>query len=140
VNYILDTCVISELIKPKADPQVCSWVDAQDDNHLYLSVITLGEIQKGVSKLDEGVKKTKLQAWLDTELVFRFEGRILAIDVHACKMWGKILAQSEQHGKPLPVIDAMIAAAALVHNMGVVTRNINDMTVPDLMVINPWLG
>lgn len=138
MNYILDTCVISELIKPKADPRVCSWVEEQNDNHLYLSVITLGEIQKGVSKLEEGVKKSKLQVWLDTELVLRFEGRILGIDDQICKMWGKILAQSEQKGKPLPVIDAMIAATALVNHMAVVTRNINDMTAPDLMLINPW--
>lgn len=138
MNYILDTCVISELIKPKTDPRVCSWVEEQNDNHLYLSVITLGEIQKGVSKLEEGVKKSKLQVWLDTELVLRFEGRILGIDDQICKMWGKILAQSEQKGKSLPVIDAMIAATALVNHMAVATRNINDMTAPDLMIINPW--
>jgi hypothetical protein len=130
--------VISELIKPKAEPVVCSWVDEQNDNHLYLSVITLGEIQKGIAKLGDGTKKSKLQAWLDTELVYRFEGRVLGIDDQTCKMWGKILAQSELKGKPLPVIDAMIAATALVNHMAVATRNITDMTVPGLMIINPW--
>ena len=138
MNYILDTCVISELIKPKADTRVCSWIEEQNDNHLYLSVITLGEIQKGVAKLDEGVKKSTLQAWLDVDLVLRFEGRILPIDEQTCKIWGKILADSEQKGKSLPVIDAMIAATALINHMAVVTRNIKDMMVPDLTIINPW--
>ena len=82
MNYLLDTCVISELIKPKPDLQAAKWVRSQDEESLFLSVITIGEIQKGISKLPDGrKKKQKLQSWLNNELQARFKGRILEITI-----------------------------------------------------------
>ena len=138
MNYILDTCVISELIKPEPQPSVCTWIENQDNNAMFLSVITLGEIQKGVSRLDDGAKKTQLQSWLDKDLALRFENRILDINEPMMKLWGNILAMSEKTGHKLPVIDTMIASTAIFHHMAVVTRNIKDMAMDGLTVINPW--
>ena len=138
MNYILDTCVISELVKPLPNENVLEWIEKQSEDNLYLSVITIGEIQKGISKLPESNKKTNLQTWLDNDLKFRFESRILPIDEKIAKEWGKIQGISEKAGNKIPVIDSMIAATGLFHKMVIVTRNINDMQISGLEIFNPW--
>ena len=138
MNYILDTCVISELVKPLPNENVLEWIEKQSEDNLYLSVITIGEIQKGISKLPESNKKTSLQTWLDNDLKIRFESRILPIDEKIAKEWGKIQGISEKAGNKLPVIDSMIAATGLFHKMTIVTRNIDDMQISGLEIFNPW--
>lgn len=138
MNYILDTCVISELVKPLPNENVLEWIEKQSEDNLYLSVITIGEIQKGISKLTESNKKTNLQTWLDNDLKFRFESRILPVDEKIAKEWGKIKGISEKAGNKIPVIDSMIAATGLFHKMVIVTRNINDMQISGLEIFNPW--
>lgn len=138
MNYILDTCVISELVKPAPHKAVVDWIETQLEDSLYLSVITIGEIQKGISKLSASSKKTRLQAWLDHELKDRFEGRILSIDETIAKEWGRIQALAEKSGNKIPVIDSMIAAIGFFHKMTIVTRNIDDMRIPGLALLNPW--
>lgn len=139
MNYLLDTCVISELIKPKPDLQVAKWVRSQDEESLFLSVITIGEIQKGISKLPDGrKKKQKLQSWLNNELQARFKGRILEITISISRVWGQVLGACEKKGVTLPAIDSLIASQGIFHKMTIVTRNISDMEPSGVQLFNPW--
>ena len=138
MNYLLDTCVISELVKPAADEKVTSWISSGFEETIHLSVITIGEIQKGITKLAASAKKHQLQRWLDNDLINRFENRIVPIDQKVARMWGKILAQGEKKGRQIPAIDGLIAATCLAYDMTVVTRNVSDMQVDGLSVFNPW--
>ena len=127
MKYLLDTCVISEAIKPKPNRQVVAWLKKQDEESLYLSVLTFGEIEKGIEKSVDGRRKNKLRLWVEEDLKQRFEGRILPIDMHVASRWGEVQGKSETVGKPLPSIDGLIAVPGLVNNCVVVTRNISDM-------------
>lgn len=139
MNYILDTCVISEMVKPSPNPKVLEWMGQQNEDQLYLSVLTIGEIQKGISKLPDNLKKTNLQSWLDIDLKSRFENRMLPIDEEVAKTWGAIQSMAEKSGRKIQVIDSLIAATGLVHQMVVVTRNTGDMpSLPGLTIFNPW--
>ncbi len=138
MSFLLDTCVISELVKVKPNRRVTKWIKSCDEENLFLSSLTIGEIQRGVSKLPESRKKNDLQFWLDHELIMRFDGRILTIDARVSQMWGKIQAKSESDGIKMPVIDCLIASTAIVHDMTVVTRNIDDMNPSGVKLFNPW--
>ncbi len=137
-GYLLDTCVISELIRAEASPKVIAWIDGQEEQRLHLSVITLGEIEKGISKLAEGRKKMQLQAWLADELMERFNGRIFGINTEVARCWGKMLGESEKIGRSLPVVDALIAATAITNGLIVVTRNTTDMNGSGATLLDPW--
>ncbi len=139
MNYLLDTCVISELVKTKPNSRVTQWVRSQDEENLFLSVITIGEIQKGISKLPNGrKKKQQLQNWLSNELRERFTDRILEITVGVAHVWGQVLGDCEIKGAPLPAIDSLIASQGIFHNMTIVTRNISDMESSGVSLFNPW--
>jgi len=138
VKYLLDTCLISELVKKEPNPNVMLWINKQDENTLYLSVLTIGELQKGISKLPDSHRKAELQAWVNNDLVARFHGRLLSIDAEVAGAWGTLLGTAEKKGKRLPVMDGLIAATAGVHNLIVVTQNARDMERCQAKVINPW--
>ncbi|NOX92093.1 MAG: type II toxin-antitoxin system VapC family toxin [Gammaproteobacteria bacterium] len=138
MKYLLDTCVISEVIKPKPDRKVLGWLKNQDEKSLYLSVLTFGEIEKGIEKSVDERKKNKLRLWVEEDLKQRFEGRILPIDMQVASRWGEIQGKSETAGKPLPSIDGLIAVTGLVNNCIVVTRNISDMQQSSVELHNPW--
>ena len=138
MKYLLDTCLISELIRKEPNPAVISWLDEQDEQTLFLSVLNLGELQKGISKLTDGVKKDELQAWVTLDLAERFAGRILDIDLDTALCWGKLQGEAERAGEKLPVMDALIAATAAAHGLVVVTRNIKDMERCKARTMNPW--
>lgn len=138
MKYLLDTCVISELVKPVPNEKVTSWIKNIDENQLYISVLTFGEIQKGIEKLSDGQKKKKLTLWLEDDLSQRFENRIIPINLEIALKWGEIQAMSEHIGRPLPSIDGLIAASALTNNCIVVTRNISDMEQSTADLLNPW--
>ncbi len=129
-GYLLDTCVISELIRAEPSPKVMEWIDGQDEENLYLCVITLGEVEKGISKLAEGRKKMQLQTWLADELMERFNGRIFGITAEVARCWGTM--------RSLPVIDALIAATAITNDLIVVTRNTADMSGSGATLLDPW--
>ena len=137
-GYLLDTCVISELIRAEPSRKVIAWIDGQDEEKLHLSAITLGEIEKGISKLAEGRKKIELQAWLAVELLERFSGRILGITTEVARCWGAMLGESEKKGRSLPVVDALIAATAITHGLIVVSRNTTDMSGSGATLLDPW--
>ncbi len=138
MNYLLDTCVISELIKPKPSSKVIKWLRSCQEESLFLSSLTIGEIQKGISKLPDSRKRKKLQIWLDSELTQRFDKRIIGIDFKVAQKWGEIQASSEIAGVKMPVIDSLIASIGLLYDMTVVTRNTADMKNSGVRLFNPW--
>ncbi|MCX7093201.1 MAG: type II toxin-antitoxin system VapC family toxin [Methylobacter sp.] len=135
MNYLLDTNVISELKRPKPNGQIVDWFATADKESLYLSVLTLGEIRKGIDKLDDGQKKQALSGWLEKELPLWFDSRLLVVDAGVADCWGKLQAQIN---RPLPAIDSLLAATALHHNLCLVTRNVSDFDYPGLTVLNLW--
>lgn len=124
----------------KPDPRVLEWLDAADERMLYLSALTLGEIRKGIATLAAGKRRTQLEAWLEIDLRGRFAGRILAVDDAVAERWGLLAAEMKGKGKPMPVVDAMIAATAIHHNLTVVSRNVDDFTNAEVPLLNPWHG
>lgn len=138
MTYLLDTCLISEIIAKQPNQQVLDWLDAQLPETLYLSVITVGEITKGISKLPTSKRKESLTKWLNEALPIRFENRILGLDTSTMILWGNLVAQLEQNGRPLPVMDSLIAAIALQKSLSLVTRNEKDFAGTGVVIINPW--
>jgi predicted nucleic acid-binding protein len=130
--------VVSELIRKKPLAAVVEWVDAQDEEHCFLSVLTLGELRKGIDLLPDGRKKSRLQNWLEQDLQERFEGRILGVDAETAERWGADCSKAQRTGRHIPVMDGLIAATAAVHGLVVVTRNVKDMEPTGIPVLNPW--
>jgi predicted nucleic acid-binding protein len=137
-GFLLDTNCVSELVRPKPEPRVLAWAEAADEAMLYLSVLTLGEIRKGLAALPQSRRRGRLEAWLEVDLQARFAGRIVSIDAAIADHWGSIAAQALRVGKPLSVIDGLIAATALRHNLTVVSRNAGDFQGSFVRVFNPW--
>jgi predicted nucleic acid-binding protein len=123
MSYLIDTNCISELVKSAPNKNVIQWFDDQNELDLYLSVITFGELRKGVDKLPDSKRKRKLNHWINEDLLHRFKNRTLDITLSEVNKWGKVLAKAEKMGRTLPAVDALIAATALAHNFAVVTRN-----------------
>jgi predicted nucleic acid-binding protein len=136
-GYLLDTNVVSELVRPKPEPKVMEWVDTADEATLYLSVLTLGEIRKGLASLLHGKRRTRLEAWLEVDLQGRFSGRIVPIDTAIADRWGSIAGDAKRKGIVLPVIDGLLAATALHRNLILVSRNASHFQ-PSVRVLNPW--
>lgn len=132
--YLLDTNVISETIKANPNTKVLSWLSSIHITQFALSVITLGEIRKGVEKITDEVRKQKIVQWLEIDLIQKFHGRIITIDEKVADTWGYVC---QAYG--IPAIDGLIASSALVYNLQLVTRNIKDFErVQGLKIINPW--
>ena len=140
MNWLLDTCVISELIRPRPKASVVSWIRERNEDELFLSVITVGELEKGIAKLPDSAKRAKLEQWVRRELADRFRDRLLVIDSSVAARWGGIVGASEMRGQPLPVIDSLIAATGLQHDLTVVTRNTDDLERCGAHCFNPWVG
>lgn len=139
MNYLLDTCVISELVARQPEPKVVNWLDAIEDERIYLSVITIGEIKRGIEKLPESSRRQTLADWLGSDLLLRFRGRILAVDTAVMLRWGELVAKMEAAGRPLPAMDSLIAALALTHNLHLVTRNEKDFQGTGVVIVDPWV-
>ena len=137
MNYLLDTCLLSEFMKPQENRGVINWFKAQDDETLYISVLAIGEIRKGIGKLAATKRSDELRTWLDS-VVFRFDSRVLAFDISMANCWGDLKADLESKGRPMPVIDSLIAATALDRDLTLVTRNDSDFTDTGVKLLNPW--
>ncbi|MHB8500710.1 MAG: PIN domain-containing protein [Candidatus Acidiferrales bacterium] len=137
-GYLLDTNCISELVRIKPEPRVMSWMQAAEETLLYLSVLTLGEIRKGLAGLPQSKRRTHLETWLEIELRARFSGRILPIDAPVADRWGLLAATAKREGKTLSTIDGLLAATALHHNLTVVSRNVSVFADTRVQVLNPW--
>ncbi len=138
MKYLLDTCVISELVKKKSNNNVIRWLESADDDSLFLSILTIGEIQKGISKLPNSNKKTFIQNWLDNDLINRFSNRIIDINIEIINIWGILIGKSESKGISIPTIDSLIGATAIAQNMTVITRNIRDIEKTGAKTLNIW--
>lgn len=138
MRYLLDTCVISELVSKRPETAVIDWIDSIDDDHIYLSVLTIGEIKKGIEKLPDSAPKEQLAEWLEEDLLSRFQGRVLGVKTAVMLTWGTLTAKLEQQGTPLPAVDSLIAAIALHGNLTLVTRNVQDFERTGILLLNPW--
>ena len=138
MKYLLDTCVLSELIKKSPSQKVVEWISDIEESNLFISVLTVGEIHKGIEKLPVSKKKEQLYKWVNNDLKERFKDRIIAFDLQTATTWGKIQAQSELAGKALPAIDGQIAATGITYELTVVTRNTKDMEISGITLVNPW--
>lgn len=138
MSWLLDTCALSEYVRKTPAPEVIRWLDEQDESSLFISVISLGEIEKGILKLraSDPRRSQKLTAWLG-KVEQRFAGRILPLDAAALHVWAQIAATAELAGQPLPVMDGLLMATAQCHGLTVVTRNVQDFTLYP-QVFNPW--
>ena len=137
-GFLLDTNVISELIKPRPEPKVAAWIEATEESLFWLSVLTLGEIRKGIDFLHDRSRRTALESWLNHDLLVRFAHRILDVDQGVADRWGRIAATAAGAKRLLPVIDGLLAATAIHHNLMLVTRNTKDVALSGVPVINPW--
>lgn len=135
MTYLLGTNVISELARPRPDRRVTDWLGGLATGSLFLSVLTLGELRRGVERLPAGGRRERLRRWLETELGAWFGPRLLAVDAAVADRWGRMLAAST---RSLPAIDSLLAATALAHDLRLVTRNARDFAVPGLEVVDPW--
>lgn len=138
MNYLLDTCIVSELVKPKPSVQVLSWLGSVEEDRLFLSVLTLGEIRKGIARLHEGEKRVSLERWVREDLRDRFADRLLTFDAEIAFAWGETAGRLEREGKRAPAVDGMIAATAKIHGLTVVTRNTPDLAAFEVPLLNPW--
>ncbi|PIV20924.1 MAG: VapC toxin family PIN domain ribonuclease [Deltaproteobacteria bacterium CG_4_8_14_3_um_filter_45_9] len=138
MNYLLDTNVISELISKRSNKKVVEWLDRLDSNTIYLSVITIGEIRKGIEKLPSSKRKERIKEWLEGDLLLRFQGRILEITTEVMLIWGELTGRLKKEGRPITAIDSLIAAIALQGNYRLVTRNEHDFQYTGVTIINPW--
>lgn len=140
-GFLLDTNVVSELMKGRPNRRVIEWVDTTPESLLYLSVLTIGEVRKGIDLLtDNEAKRAALQSWLDRDVRLRFAGRLLVFDDAVAERWGQIEAAAKKRRGTLPTIDALLAATALHHNLTLVTRNTEDVKATGVAVFNPWDG
>jgi toxin FitB len=137
-GFLLDTNCISELVRTKPEPSVLKWMEAADESLLHLSVLTLGEIRKGVAGLPQSRRRTRLETWLELELQTRFSGRILPIDGAVADRWGLLAAEAKRKGSFLSAIDGLLAATALHHNLTIVSRNVKDFANTPAPILNPW--
>jgi toxin FitB len=137
--FLLDTNVISELIKPKPEPKVTTWIDETDEELLFLSVLTLGEIRKGVVLLPRSARRTALEAWLNKDLPLRFYDRILSIDQEVADRWGHLSGLTSARGVRVAVIDGLLAATAIQHDLTLVTRNTKDVAATGVSLFDPWM-
>ena len=137
-GFLLDSNIISELVKAKPDIKVTAWIELADESLLYLSVLTLGEIRKGIASLTDASRRIALETWLDSDLQLRFADRILPIDLAVANRWGQIARKASTTKYTLPVIDGLLAATALHHNLTFVTRNTRDVLATGVPTFNPW--
>ncbi len=137
MKYLLDTCVLSEFIRKKQNDEVRQWF-AMNSDACFISVVSVGEIQKGIAKLDDSRRKKAIETYLTAQLIPFFAGKILDADIAVFTAWGDLLGGAEKAGQPLPVIDALLAAIAQVNGMAVVTRNSADFVRCGVRVVNPW--
>lgn len=140
MRYLLDTNVLSEPARPEPDPWVLEWLEDKSQIDLVISVLTLGEIEKGIEYLPSGRKRERLRAWLDIDLPRRFRDRILPVDERVARYWGRLSADGQRDGRPLPVIDGLLLATAAAYDLTFVTRNERDCADRSVPILNPWQG
>ena len=138
MKALLDTSVISELVSKKPNPKVVEFVDSLDAGDVFLSVITVGDMVKGIEKHPSSRRRSEQQAWFNDDLLVRLEGNVVPLDIDIMAEWGRITARLESKGKTMPVIDSLVAATVLDRKMTLATRNVSDFEGTDAETVNPW--
>lgn len=138
MKYLADTNFLSELLKPRPNAGVMRWLLSVDENDIAVSVVTLGELQRGASRLRPGDQQTRLQTWIDHYVIPRFSGRFIGIGMAEMLEWGTRYGRFERQGRPRAVLDSLLAITALTHDLAVVSRNVRDLDDWGVEVINPW--
>jgi len=138
VNLLLDTNVISEPTRKNPAPAVLRWLAEQPEHHLFLSVLTLGELRRGILLLDDSRKHRALLRWLENEIEPAFAGRVLDIDAAVMRAWAELQNTATRRGRSVPVLDGLIAATALAHNLTLATRNTADFLATGVPLLDPW--
>ena len=137
-GFLLDTNIPSELIRTRPEPRVGNWVYAKDEQSLYLSVVSNGELRRGLVLLPAGRRRTELVRWFENDVLPRFHGRILPVTHSIADRWGVLDGQCQLKGTPLNTAEGMIAATALEHGLTLVTRNVKDFAGLGVVLLNPW--
>ena len=137
-DYLLDTNVVSEWVRPRPDPHVVDWLATVDEDRVFLSVITLAELRRGVQRLDRGRRRQQLADWLSEALPARFDGRLVQVDARIADRWGRLMAEAEENGRPLGAMDGFFAATADAMGLTLVTRNEKDLDGRGVRILNPW--
>ena len=136
--YLLDTCAISEMVSVKPNAKVLKWFESQSEKTLYLSIITIGEIEKGIYQLVQSKKRLRLETWLFDQLGPGFQGRLIGIDRKLMTAWAKMIAELKTKGKVRQSFDSLIEATALHHQLILVTRNVKNFQNSRVTILNPW--
>jgi predicted nucleic acid-binding protein len=135
VSYLLDTNVVWEVVRPRPDARVVRWMRDVPHSAMHLSVLSAGELRRGIEKLEDTRRRERLRLWFEQDLPGWFDDRLLPITATVADRWGRLVAEV---GRPVPAIDSLIAATALVHGLRIVTRNVRHFRFPDVDVVNPW--
>ncbi len=138
MKWLLDTCVLSELSRKRPDPNVMTWMESVQDDLLFISVLTVGELRKGIAANQDAARRESLQRWLESDVLEAFSGAILPIDREIAERWGILCGEAERSGRTRPAIDALLAATALVHGLTVATRNVGDFSGTGAALFNPF--
>ena len=137
VRVLLDTCVLSELRRPQGEPRVRARVEELDPDQLFLSVVTVGELTKGIALLPVGERRRQLSSWL-LGLERRFAAQILPVDTEVARIWGELTAYAQTQGSQIPAGDGLIAATARRQGLHVMTRNTKHFAATGALIIDPW--
>ena len=138
MSFLLDTNVVSEGMRPHPDIAVMAWLANVDEDRVFISVVTLAELHRGIEQLAAGTRRARLDIWLTEQLPARFETRVLSVDADIAHDWGRLVARRQAIGRPISAMDALIAATAEQHDLTLVTRNTSDFEGLNLQLINPW--
>jgi predicted nucleic acid-binding protein len=140
LSYLLDTSVVSEWVKPQPARGVVAWLAEVEEDEVFLSVISIAELRRGIELLAAGRRRQRLEKWLSDDLADRFHRRILAIDLPVADAWGRITARATRAGRTVGSMDALVAATAEVHGLALATRNTKDFDHLGVSLFNPWEG
>ncbi len=138
MKYLADTNFLSEFLKPRPNPGALKWLLATDEEEIGISVITIGEISRGISRMRAGGRQQRLQVWLDGYILTRFSDRIVPLGLQEMLEWGRRYGEFERQGSPRPVIDSLLAVTALTNDLAIISRNVRDFDRWGVPIINPW--
>lgn len=139
MSYLLDTNVLSELIKPRPEPAVHAWISGLNDRQAFLSCVSIAELRRGIEVMDSGKARDRLESWVARDLVPRFRDRVLPLDLAAADAWGRLMARSKAVGANLGILDGFLAATAVTRGLTLVTRNTRHFEWSDVPLLNPWM-
>ena len=138
MSFLLDTNVLSELIRPAPDANLVNWLSGLDEEEMYMSVVSVAEIRRGIEQLAPGRRRTRLLEWLESELIDRFDNRVVQIDRRVATAWGVLMQRAEAAGLPSSVMDGFVAASAAVHGFTIATRDRRDFAGFGIALLDPW--